>query len=119
MCVKEKFPFDKYLCPEVDKYLLNLLKKGKLISYIDKYLPIEEIKRNFKNTDDFYQNKNILATMCSYFLKNSNMKTPFIAAILGILDYTKNFGKLQYHGEDSKFYENIVTQLEGIESKRL
>ena len=119
MCVKEKFPFDKYLCPEVDKYLLNLLKKGKLISYIDKYLPIEEIKRNFKNTDDFYQNKNILATMCSYFLKNSNMKTPFIAAILGILDYTKNFGKLQYHGEDSKFYENIVTQISLKDLKEL
>ena len=67
MCTKETFPFDKYLCPEIDKYLLNLLKQGKLISYIDKYLPIEEIKRNFENTDDFYQNKNILTISVNIF----------------------------------------------------
>ena len=111
MYKSDKYPFNLYMDPEVDDYLLNLLKKGKLISYIDNYLPIEEIRRNFENTHDFYQNKNILVTMCSYFLQNSNMKTPFIAAILGILDYTKNFGKLQYHGENSEFVGKIVTQI--------
>ena len=119
ICIKDKFPFNQYLCPEVDKFLLNLLKKGKLISYIDKYLPIEEINRNFENTDDFYQNKNILATMSSYFLKNSKMKTPFIAAILGILDYTQNFGKLQNYGQYSEFGGKIVTQISIKDLKEL
>ena len=34
--------------------------------------------------------------MSEYLLENSNMKTPFIAALLAILDYTNNFGKIKY-----------------------
>ena len=109
--VQNYYPFNLYFDPEVNDYLLNLLKKGKLISYIDNYLPIEEIKRNFENTDDFYQDKNILTIMCSYFLEKSDMKTPFIAAVLGILDYTKNFGKLQYYSEESEFVGKIVSEI--------
>ena len=49
--------------------------------------------------------------MCSYFLEKSDMKTPFIAAVLGILDYTKNFGKLQYYSEESEFVGRLSQKL--------
>lgn len=107
--IEDYYPLKLYFDPKVNDYLLNLLKKGELISYIDNYLPIEEIKRNFENTDDFYENKNILSIMCQYFLEKSYMKTPFIAAVLGILDYTKNFGRFQYCRGKPEFFGKSVS----------
>ena len=45
--------------------------------------------------------------MCQYFLEKSYMKTPFIAAVLGILDYTKNFGR-PIPNPHKKFVKNII-----------
>ena len=35
--------------PILDEYLLNLLKNGELISYIDNFISIGQIKENFNN----------------------------------------------------------------------
>ena len=98
--VIDYYPFKAHFDQEVNDYLLKLLKAGKLISYIDNYLPIEEIKKNFKNEDDFYGTKDALMTICEYLLENSYMKAPFIAALLAIIDYTQKFGKLEYYKEN-------------------
>lgn len=94
--VRDYYPFKAHFDQDVNDYLLNLLKAGKLISYIDNYLPIEEIKKNFKNENDFYGTKDALMTICEYLLENSYMKAPFIAGLLAIIDHTKKFGKLEY-----------------------
>jgi hypothetical protein len=115
----DNWNYKLYIDPEVNDYLLNLLKKGKLISYVDNYLPIEEIKANFKNTDDFYGRKNSLIVMSEYLLENSNMKTPFIAALLAILDYTNNFGKIKYCEGKENYRGKIVTEIPLEELKKL
>ena len=117
--VKNWYPFELYFDPKVNDYLLNLLKNGKLISYIDNYLPLEEIKRNFEVIDDFYETKNVLSIMCSYILENSDMKSPFIAAILGILDYTKNFGIFHYCDRKPEFFGKSVLDISLKELKEL
>lgn len=111
--------FQVYIDPEVNEYLLNLLKIGKLVSYIDNYLPIEEIKTNFLNTDDFYGRRNSLMSMCEYFLKNSYMKTPFIAVLLAILDYTNNFGKIKYCQGFENYRGKTVTEISLEDLKKL
>ena len=113
------YPWKLYFDPEVNDYLLNLLKEGKLISYIDKYLPIEEIKRNFENADDFYGNKKVLSIMCQYLLEKSDMKSPFIAAVLGILDYTRNFGRFQYYYGKPEFKGKSVLDISLKDLKEL
>lgn len=55
----------------LDEYLLNLLKKGKLISYIDNYLSLSQIKENFNNDSEFSETKNSLLIFYEYFIKKN------------------------------------------------
>ena len=97
--------------PEIDNQLLNLLKEGKLISYIDYYLPLSEIEKNFKKAKGLSEIKDELKIMCLYFLENSEIKTPFIAALLANINELKGFGKLRDFSEESEFYNKIVTEI--------
>ena len=55
--------------PVLDEYLLNLLKNGKLISYIDNYLSLSQIKENLDNDSEFSETKNSLLIFYDYFIK--------------------------------------------------
>ena len=97
--------------PELDNQLLSLLKEGKLISYIDYYLPFSEIEKNFKKAKGLSEIKDELKIMCLYFLEKSEIKTPFIAALLANINELKGFGKLKDFSEESEFYNKIVTEI--------
>lgn len=51
---------------EYEEILLALLKKGKLFSYADEFLPIQEIRNNFDKCDEL-KNKEILKICVNLF----------------------------------------------------
>lgn len=78
--------------PILDEYLLNLLKNVELISYIDNFISIGQIKENFNNYVEFSETKNALIIMSEYFIEKTDIKSPFMTALLALINYSNNFG---------------------------
>ena len=93
--------------PVLDEYLLNLLKNGKLISYIDSYLSLSQIKENFNNESEFSETKNSLLIFYEYFIKKTDIKSPFIAGLLTVIHHYNNFGKINFFSGESKSIMDI------------